>query len=88
MQEQTLCVEILQDTNEMVKYRRQRLIASNADLPHVMWITVVIGGLITIGFTALFGCENLRLHLIMTGLLALLIGFVIYVVVQMNHPFV
>src|SRR5262249_7565549 len=88
LHEQTLYAEILKNTNEMAKYRSQRLVAAHTELPEVMWLTIVLGGLITIGFTTLFGGESLWLQLVMTGLLSLVIGFVVYVIVQMNHPFV
>lgn len=84
--EQIIYGYILQGLNDLAKYRDLRLYASQEELPSVIWIGVVIGGLITIGFTFLFGTENVWAHIIMMSLLATLISTVIYVVIELDHP--
>jgi len=42
----------------------------------------------TIGFTFLFGTENVWAHITMVSLLAALIAVVIYVVIELEYPMI
>lgn len=84
--EQILYTQILQNLNELAKYHNLRHQVSHEELPSVIWIGVVVGAMITIGFTFLFGTENFWAHITMMSLLAALIAVVIYVVIEMDHP--
>lgn len=84
--EQALYAQILQNLNELVKYRNLRHQATFSQLPSVIWIGVVVGAIITIGFTFLFGTENVWAHIVMMSMLAGLIAVVIYVVIELDHP--
>jgi len=84
--EQILYTQILQNLNELSKYRNLRQQAAHEELPSVIWIGVLAGAMITIGFTFLFGTENFWAHIVMMSLLASLIAIVIYVVIEMDHP--
>ncbi len=84
--EQILYTQILQNLNELSKYRNLRQQVAHDELPSVIWIAVLVGAIITIGFTFLFGTENFWAHIVMMSLLAALIAVVIYVVIEMDHP--
>ncbi len=84
--ERILYTQILQNLNELAKYRSLRLHSAREELPSVIWIGVVVGAIVTIGFTFLFGTENFWAHITMMSLLAVLIAVVIYVVIEMDHP--
>lgn len=84
--EQILYTQILQNLNELSKYHNLRHQATHEELPSVVWIGVLAGAIIVIGFTFLFGTENFWAHIIMMSLLAALIAIVIYVVIEMDHP--
>ena len=43
-------------------------------IPAALWGGLILGAILTVGFTYLFGVENFRLQMIMTGLLGALIG--------------
>jgi len=77
---------ILDNMNDLARYRNLRLQSSREELPGAIWIGVVVGALITIAFTFLFGTENLWAHLTIMSLLATLIAVVIYVVIELDHP--
>ncbi len=87
LQEQSMFNEVLKDINILGQEREKRLIISRDDLPEVIWIAVILGGLITIGFTALFGNENLKGQVVITGLLSIVVSLVIFVVISLNFPF-
>lgn len=84
--ERILYAQILQNLNELAKNRSLRSHSAREELPGVIWIGVVAGAIITIGFTFLFGTENFWAHITMMSLLAVLIAVVIYVVIEMDHP--
>ena len=84
--EQILYTQILQNLNDLVKYRSLRHQASHEELPNAIWLGLIAGAVITISFTFLFGTENIWAHIIMMSLLAALIAIVIYVVIEMDHP--
>lgn len=87
MQEQSIYTEMLKDINILGQERAKRLTMARDDLPDVVWIAVVVGGLLTIGFTALFGNEHLLAQAVITGLLAIMTSIVIFVIIDLNFPF-
>ncbi|MFA6971318.1 MAG: DUF4239 domain-containing protein [Gallionella sp.] len=88
LHEQSIYTIILKDINSMMEYRVQRRLSARTDLPGVIWAVVILGGLIVVGFMSLFGHENIRVHLLITVLLAIVTSSVIYVIVCLNFPFV
>jgi hypothetical protein len=86
-QELIIYQEILQDMNRLAKYRLERLEAANEELPSVVWLTLMLGGVITITFTFFFGSENVWAHAIMTALLAAMVATMVFVIVELDHPF-
>jgi hypothetical protein len=47
----------------------------------------VVGGLIVVGFTYLFGLENTRSHRLMIASLAAIIALVMLTIYSLDHPF-
>ena len=87
LHEQSLYNEILKDVNSLSQYRVKRRVMARDDLPGVLWAVVVFGGLITITFSALFGHENVRVHILITAILALMVSSGVFVIVTLNFPF-
>ncbi|MGY1727439.1 DUF4239 domain-containing protein [Geodermatophilus sp. SYSU D01062] len=73
--------------NELVSLRSQRLDFVESGIPASLWIALVVGALVTVGFALLFGLERTALHLVMVGSLAVLIGVLLFVAVGFNFPF-
>lgn len=88
LQEDSMFDEVLKDINALGQEREKRLIISRDDLPEVVWVAMILGALVTIGFTALFGNENLKAQVVITGLLSIVVSLVIFVVISLNFPFV
>jgi len=84
--EQILYTQILQNLNDLVKYRSLRHQAAYEELPSSIWLALIVGAAVTISFTFLFGTENVWAHIIMMSLLAALIAVVTYVVIELDHP--
>lgn len=72
---------------EVVSYRSQRLDFVDGGLPGVLWVALVFGAAVTIGFAMIFGLQSTTLHVIMTGSLAAVIGVLLFVAVSIDHPF-
>jgi hypothetical protein len=79
--------EILEQLHDLGNARRERLLAAGQGLPPIMWVVLILGGVITVGFTYLFGLENTLVHLIMVGALALIISLSLFTVAALDHPF-
>jgi hypothetical protein len=68
--------------------RRDRLVAMNDTIPEPMWIVLIIGGLITVGFCLLFGLQNKIVHAGMVASLAVLVTISLILIKNMQYPFV
>jgi hypothetical protein len=64
----------LDPVNELADARRVRMVEAEEGIPAVLWAVLVFGGVITVGFTYLFGLENTRSHSLMVAAVAGLIG--------------
>ncbi|MGY1604767.1 hypothetical protein ACI78S_21210 [Geodermatophilus sp. SYSU D00815] len=73
--------------NDLVSLRSQRLDFVEGGIPASLWIALVVGALVTVGFALLFGLERAELHVVMVGSLSVLIGGLLFVAVGFNYPF-
>jgi protein-S-isoprenylcysteine O-methyltransferase Ste14 len=74
--------------NQLGDQRRLRLLSSQSEgVPAVMWVVLLGAGVITIGFSFLFGTASAKAHVLMTSALALIIALVLFSVLAMEHPF-
>ena len=48
---------------------------------------LIIGALLTVGFTYLFGLDSAVLHGLMISSLAIVISAMLFMIVQVDHPF-
>jgi hypothetical protein len=68
-------------------YRRIRMVESENTIPGVLWFVLLVGGVVTIGSSCLFGASNGPLHYIQVAALTLLISLVLVAVADINRPF-
>ena len=73
--------------SDLVKARSQRLDFVDQGVSSVLWIALVVGAVVTIGFAMIFGLRSAALHVVMTGSLAVTIGVLLFVAVVMDRPF-
>ncbi len=86
-QEQIIYSEIMDNLNTIAEYRALRMLNSKSSVPSAVWIAIIIGGLITIGFTFLFGTENFKAQMFMSICLSTLVALVIFVIIELQYPF-
>jgi Protein of unknown function (DUF4239) len=85
--EQELFAQSLRHVNNLESARRRRLDDSSEALPPFLWAVLVIGSVLTVGYTFLFGLPNIWAHILIAAPLAVLVALVLIVIDQLNHPF-
>jgi hypothetical protein len=74
--------------NQLGDQRRLRLLSSRSEgVPHIMWVALLGAGVITIGFSFLFGTKSTTAHVLMTSGLAMTIGLVLISILALEEPF-
>ena len=85
--EQMLYVQALERVHDLNDARRSRLVDAQEGLPALMWVVLVVGGVIVVGFTYLFGLGNTVVHALMIGALASIIALALFTVAALDYPF-
>jgi Protein of unknown function (DUF4239) len=79
--------EVLRSLDTVQEQRRLRLQAVPTGLPAALWAVVLIGALLNVGLTYLFWVDNLRVHAILVGIMAVFIGLLVFLTAAMDNPF-
>src|SRR5215212_3484435 len=85
--EQDLYAQGLDQIERLNDARRMRFVAAEEGLPGVLWAVLVFGGVVTVGFTYLFGLANTWAHRLMVMSLTAVIVLVLFTIGVMEHPF-
>lgn len=85
--EEALYGKLLDEIQEINDARRMRLLASRSGIPHLIWGVLIGGGVVTVLFTYFFGLKNFRAQVSMTVLYVASIGFVLFLIASIDHPF-
>jgi hypothetical protein len=84
---QAVLVEMFHQLDMVTQARRGRLQLAIGIVPGMLWCVLILGGVLTVGFTFFFGTRNLHAQMLMTGILALIVFMGLFVIVSINHPF-
>ncbi len=79
--------EIITRLNNFYNARNHRIQAAKEGIPDFMWSVMIIGAVITIGFSFLFGVENVWAQSFMVASLAGVITLVLLLIVALDHPY-
>lgn len=74
--------------NDLSANRKLRVSTGQSAVPGELWVLLLGGGAVVMGFTFLFGTRDLLIHAVAVGLTAGLMGFVMYLIFALEHPFV
>jgi hypothetical protein len=85
--EQVLYLQGLERVHDLADTRRDRLVEVREGIPAMLWVVLVAGAIVTIGFTYLFGLDDTTTHTLMVALLALVIGLVLFTIGSLEYPF-
>ena len=83
----TVISEMLRQVDLVTQSRRARLVASEGAVPKPLWLILLGGAAITIGFTFFFVTQRLGTQVLMTTLLAILILSELLIIVGIDRPF-
>ncbi|MGO8835652.1 MAG: DUF4239 domain-containing protein [Roseiarcus sp.] len=79
--------EMLKQLDAVTQARRARLHLAAGVVPGIVWLVLICGAALTVGFTFFFGAENLHAQVLMTGVLSVLAFMALMVIVSIDHPF-
>ncbi|MDA2889395.1 DUF4239 domain-containing protein [Mycolicibacterium sp. BiH015] len=74
--------------NDLSADRKLRVSTADASIPAPLWVLLLGGGGVVMGFTFLFGTRDLFVHALAVGLTSALLAFVIYLIFILEHPYV
>jgi hypothetical protein len=74
----------LVDTSEL---RRRRVLTSGTQLPVPVWVVLIAGAAISVGFTYFFGVRSFLAQALMVGALAAITGLVLFLILSLDLPF-
>jgi hypothetical protein len=80
--------EFLRTLSAITVERNRRIIQAAESLPWIIWLGLVLGGAIVVGLTFVLYMETVWLHVVVSSVLAALIGTLLYLVIVLNRPFV
>jgi hypothetical protein len=78
---------LLDQLDSVTDARRSRLTLAQGVFPGVIWGVLIVGGMMTLGFTFFFALENLSAQALMTAMLALLVTLALFVALTVDHAF-
>jgi hypothetical protein len=87
VKEQTLYQQSLEHVNNLAAARRERINQSSESVPPILWAVLVLGSVLTVGYSFLFGLANFWSHLLIAAPLGVLVVIALIVIDQLNHPF-
>jgi hypothetical protein len=85
--EQVSLEQTMTELSNITQHRRIRQLQSESRLPGILWTVLIVGALITIMSSCLFGSEYPVLHMLQVVTLALMFSLALAAVADINHPF-
>lgn len=77
----------LYELSALAGHRRIRRLQSTSRLPAILWFVLIVGGVVTIMSSCMFGASNNRLHAIQVFSFSLLIALVLVAIADIDRPF-
>jgi hypothetical protein len=85
--EQVSLEQTMTELSNITQHRRIRQLQSQSRLPSVLWTVLIVGAVITIMSSCLFGSEYPALHMLQVVTLALMLSLALVAVADINRPF-
>ncbi len=77
----------LYELSALTEHRRTRMLQSTSQLPGVLWFVLIIGGVVTVASSCLFGSPNTGLHGLQVFAFSLLIAMGLVAIADIHRPF-
>jgi ABC-type branched-subunit amino acid transport system permease subunit len=85
--QKTVHAATVTEFNEMAKLGRQRLQSVKTGLPAALWWVVILGAFINILLVWLLVIEDIRVHIILSLMMTLTMGLLIFLTAAMDNPY-
>lgn len=85
--QQALYPMIVQSAMTMWDCRCDRINIARQGVPPMEWLTLIVGGIITVVFTYFFGLDNIKIQTVMVGMVTVLIALNLYLFLLFAYPF-
>lgn len=86
-QQQVMYDHLVTHVDNLAEQRRARINQAGDSVPGLLWVVLIGGGVLTVGFTFLFGLSSSLAHTLMVLTLAGLVVVSLLVVKEMSYPF-
>ena len=67
--------------------RNTRVLDAEPRIPWLLWCGLIFGGVLLVGLTGYMRLDSTRVHVILCGAVAVLLGLLLFVVYCLDHPF-
>ncbi|SDG72588.1 Protein of unknown function [Microbacterium pygmaeum] len=79
--------ETIDAFNQFVADRRARVAVTELQLPGVLWIVLTVGAVLNAVLLGLIEARSLRVHLAMSGLIAVFVAMLIFAIAGFDRPY-
>lgn len=70
-----------------IDHRNQRLNQMTSSLPGTLWLVLIVGAVINLAFIAMLAMKKIGAHLALSGLFAVFLGLMLFLIADLDHPF-
>lgn len=77
---------VLDQVTAFTDARRMRLLTGTDGLDGVTWFVVILGGMVTVGFSFFLRTRTLAVHVLLSSFASSILGLLIFLIVAMDHP--
>ena len=82
-----VAAQFLMTFSQMVLDRNKRYAQSAESLSPIMWVGIIVGGILTIGFTFILYMERRWPHVLGVAIMSALIGMLLFMAALLSRPF-
>jgi hypothetical protein len=77
----------LRRLDNLMEYRRLRIFSANNNVPSLVWLVLLVGGVIMVSDTFFFAMKRFSVQAFMTAFLTVMLALVLFLIFVLDHPF-
>jgi uncharacterized membrane protein len=77
----------LRRLDNLMEYRRLRIFSGRNNVPSLIWLVLLLGGVIMVANTYFFAMKNARVQALMIAALTITLTLVLFLIFVLDHPF-
>lgn len=79
--------ESLRRLNDVSDRRSERMLAGRSQMPGLLWVVLVLGAFMVVGFSFLFRMDHQGIQIVVSGALSVLIALLLFLILELSFPF-